>query len=83
VKANDKELVKKLKIEDERLRQRVAALGARIRQYNEAAKRREEEALFAANQNSVYRILEKGGSNESNKQISPSAFNMTTFWSDI
>jgi hypothetical protein len=39
VKANDKELVKKLKMEDERLRQRVAALNARIRRYNEAAKK--------------------------------------------
>jgi hypothetical protein len=38
VKVNDKDLAKKLKLEDERLRQRVAALGARIRRYNEAAK---------------------------------------------
>jgi hypothetical protein len=33
VKANDRELVKKLKMEDERLRQKVAALVARIRGY--------------------------------------------------
>jgi hypothetical protein len=59
VKANDKELVKKLKMEDERLRQRVEALGARIRRYNEAAKKREEGALFAANQKGFYRQLEK------------------------
>jgi hypothetical protein len=50
VKASVKELVKKLKMEDERLRQRIADLGARIRRYNEAAKRRESGALFPANQ---------------------------------
>jgi hypothetical protein len=81
VKANDKELVKKLKMEDERLQQRVAALGARIRRYNEAAKRREEGALFAANQKNFYRQLEKGGTNESIRQDPPSASSMTTFWS--
>jgi hypothetical protein len=80
VKANEKELVKKLKMEDERLRQSVTALGARIRRYNEAAKRR--GALFAANQKNFYRQLEKGGTNESIRQDPPSASSMTTFWSD-
>jgi hypothetical protein len=55
VKTNDKELVKKLKMDNERLRQRVAALSVRIWRYNEAARRREEGALFAANKKSFYR----------------------------
>jgi hypothetical protein len=40
LKANDKEMVKKLKMEDEIFRQTVAELGVKIGRYNEAAKRR-------------------------------------------
>jgi hypothetical protein len=83
VKANEKELVKKLKMEDERLRQRVATLVARIRLYNEAAKRREELVLFAANQKSFYRQLEKGGQNKASDRIPHLPPVRTPFWSGI
>jgi hypothetical protein len=40
VKASDKELVTKIKMEDVRLQQRAATLGSKIKQYNKAARRR-------------------------------------------
>jgi uncharacterized small protein (DUF1192 family) len=67
----------------ERLQQSVAALGARIRRYKEAARRRGEGALFAANQKSFYRKLVKGGTNESISQDHLSVFSVTILWSGI
>ena len=73
---------RKLRQHEEYLKQRVAALGARIRRYNEAAKRRQDERLFEKNQKLFFRKLEV----QEVKQLStklPSEQEAFNFWSNI
>ncbi|XP_039276066.1 uncharacterized protein LOC111055986 [Nilaparvata lugens] len=81
LRMKDKFFLQKLREEDEHLRQRIAALGSRIRRYNEAAKRRKDETDFATRQRDLYRQLE--GDKGSTQQHFPDKKSMEEFWGGI
>lgn len=83
VRRTQDDLERRLKMEDERLRQRIVALGARIRRYNEAATRKKENNLFSSNQKGFYRYLESRGTSDNDDMNLPSASAMKDFWSEI
>lgn len=64
------QMVKKLKEEDERLRQRIAALRNRIRRYKNTSKSRREESVFSTDQKSFYQLLDQDNQQESQKELS-------------
>ncbi|CAB3374463.1 Hypothetical predicted protein [Cloeon dipterum] len=64
----------------EYLKQRIAALGSRIRRFNESSKRRREEKMFRENRKQFFRKL------EGQKQVEgemPSKESLQEFWAGI
>lgn len=50
LRVTSRDIEKRYREDDERLKQRIAALGARIRRYDGVSKRRQQEKAFAVNQ---------------------------------
>ncbi|KAF4523205.1 hypothetical protein B566_EDAN002466 [Ephemera danica] len=82
LRKSDKAYEKKLSEKEEWLKHRIAALGARIRRYNEAAKRRQQERLFATDQKLFYRKLERETEDEQPQQF-PSTASLKDYWAGI
>ncbi|KAF4527480.1 hypothetical protein B566_EDAN014118 [Ephemera danica] len=82
LRSDDKEYEKKLREKEECLKQRIAALGARIRRYNEAAKRRQQDSLFASDQKFFYRTMD-GECQEQHSTLLPTEASLANFWSGI
>ncbi|GLH09442.1 Protein of unknown function, partial [Gryllus bimaculatus] len=60
LRMNLKDIDTRLKDEEERLKQKMHAHGARIRQFDEAAKRRQQQSAFAFDQKKLYSQLQNG-----------------------
>ncbi|KAF4531351.1 hypothetical protein B566_EDAN017257 [Ephemera danica] len=66
----------------EKEKSRIAARGARIRRYNEAAKRRQQDGLFVSDQKLFHRTLD-GECQEQHPTLLPTEASLGNFWSCI
>uniref|UniRef100_H3AWP0 Reverse transcriptase domain-containing protein n=1 Tax=Latimeria chalumnae TaxID=7897 RepID=H3AWP0_LATCH len=64
-------------------KQKTAVYGARIRHYNEANKRRQQNFTFTTNQKKFYRLLEEKGKQGNEEVRAPEPYKMHRFWSHI
>jgi hypothetical protein len=82
MKMSDRGFDNELRIEDDRLKQRIATLGSRIRRYNKSAKRRKENLLFLKDQQKVYRQLEQENRVDQPQKPSNSE-DMSRYWAEL
>lgn len=80
IKYGTEESTKKLKIHLDYLKQKIAALGCRIRRYNERCQRYQQNQQFRFNQKSFYRALSEAGQSSGSP---PDQNTMAAFWSEI
>ncbi|XP_044762032.1 uncharacterized protein LOC123319228 [Coccinella septempunctata] len=80
LKRNDPQYNQKIKIYSETLKQKIAALGSRLRRYNKRAQRYRQNNLFLQNQRKFFRQLED---EKDEKSTTPAQEKMVEYWSSI
>lgn len=81
LKKNETQYHQKLKIHTENLKQKISALGNRLRRYHERAQRYQENNIFSNNQRQFFRKLDEQ-KNES-ASMAPSPTEMQKYWKSI
>ncbi|XP_044760153.1 uncharacterized protein LOC123317614 [Coccinella septempunctata] len=83
IKTNRKETpnCERLRLHSENLKQKIAALGSRLRRYHKRTQRYRENNLFSNNQRQFFRSLDEEVSNSKTKLPSPA--DMQKYWSSI
>lgn len=80
IKTKDKHFVEQITVLMDKLKQKIKALGNRLRRYNERVSRYQNNQLFYKNQRQFYRNLEVGPNAQSE---SPKPDEMHGYWNNI
>lgn len=83
IKSTDPDYRQKLTIYVDNLKQKVAALGTRLRRYNKRTKKYSQNKLFCENQGVFYKTLSEKNTDEAVDKKPPQKENMSRYWRDI